>query len=52
MWKYSNSLSCKYSRMFLTPNTVLEGIGLDDQEDNDYVVASDSDDKSDDEHIF
>ena len=31
---------------------VLEGIGLDDQEDNDYVAASDSDDNSDNEHIF
>ena len=31
---------------------VLEGEALDDQEDNGYVVASDSDDNSDDEQMF
>ena len=31
---------------------VLEGNALGDPEDNDYVVASDSDDNSDDEQIF
>ena len=30
----------------------LEGNSLDDQEDNGYVVVSDSDDNSDDEQIF